>query len=155
MSILDAFNTSKIAWGLGTIAMQFGARYVVADLTEMQNRVLASAVAKRIVLCGMIFVATRDIMLSIILTVAIQIVLRWFFNERSSLCIIPKDKRAPNTNPSTRHVTREQYDAALQIVQTFRDQSFSGDGGEKVAEMDPSAARHSSARIYFQPIWAR
>ena len=119
----DAVNNSKIAWGLGTIAMQLGARYVVGDLTEMQNKVLGSMVAKRVVMCGMIFVATRDIMISVAMTLAIHVVLGFLFNERSGYCVIPPSVRnAIRQLDADKEVTKEQYEFALAVVQKYRSQ---------------------------------
>lgn len=119
MSFIDAFNNSKIAWGIGTIVMQLGARFVVGDLTDMQNKVLASALFKRVVLCFMIFISTRDIICSIVLTMAIHAVLYWLFNEKSNLCIVPKNMRQDDKAL----VTPAQYAAAVEVVQRYQLQS--------------------------------
>ncbi|PNH01399.1 putative helicase [Tetrabaena socialis] len=141
MSVLDLINTSKVAWGLGTVTMQLGARYVVGDLTEMQNKVLGTMVAKRIVLCGMIFIATRDIVIAIILTAAIHAVLTWLFNEKSGLCVVPMSAR-PSRLESTAvsMVTPEQYAGAVLTLQRYRDQNglptlVSGAAVEAVREL--------------------
>jgi hypothetical protein len=76
------------------ITMQFGARYVMGDLTEMQNKLLANAVIKQFVIFAMCFAATRDIITSVILTVAIQAALHWFLNENSTLCLVPAHLRS-------------------------------------------------------------
>ena len=110
-SYFDSINASKIAIGLSTIGMQLGARYVVGDLTMMQNKILASKVAKRIIMALMIFVATRDIMMSIILTIAIHAILAWLFNENSRMCIVPSSY-IPDPN-------KDEYNAALAIVKKY------------------------------------
>lgn len=116
-SFVNAFNGSKIAWGLSTIGMQLGARFVVGDLTEMQTRILASKAAKRIIMCGMIFVATRDILISVVLTVAIHAVLSWLVNENSGMCIVPSSMQS-----SRNDVSKEQFDAALAVVHRYQSQ---------------------------------
>jgi len=121
VGLLDAINNSKIAWGLSTVVMQLGARYVVGDLTEMQNKVLASKLVKRLVLCGMIFVVTHDIMLAIGLTAAIHFVLTFLFNEKSRLCILPFSLFFRGDSSSTA-ISREQYAQALLVVQGYHDQ---------------------------------
>jgi hypothetical protein len=121
--VLNVINTSRIAWGLSTLAMQFGARYVVTDLTDMQTRVLASAVGKRLVMCGMIFVATRDIMLSVVMTMGIHAVLAIFFNEKSAYCIVPATMQGVQIEAGTeKEITKAQYDEALLTVQRYQEQ---------------------------------
>ena len=95
MDWLTAANNSKVLWGISTIAMQLGGRHVVGGLTEMQNKFMGMEVVKRFVLCAMIFVATRDIVVSICMTVAIYAALSWLLNENSCLCIVPENMRPP------------------------------------------------------------
>ena len=124
---INAFNGSKIAWGLSTVGMQLGARFVVGDLTEMQNKILASKLAKRVIMCGMIFVATRDIMISVVLTVAIHAVLSWLINENSAMCVIPS-----NLVPAANQIAKEHYDAALKIVQQYNAEHNITSGRQRV-----------------------
>ena len=130
MSVIDVFNGSKIAWGLSTIGMQLGARFVVGDLTAMQNRMLASKLAKRLIMCGMIFVATRDIMVSVVLTVAIHALLAFLINENSGLCIVPGAGQlandianGSNDGKASKVVTKEEYEAALALTQAYLSQN--------------------------------
>ena len=111
-SYLEAFNGSKIAWGLSTIGMQLGARFVVGDLTAMQTKILGSKVAKRIIMFLMIFVATRDVMISVVLTVAIHAVLTWLVNEHSGMCLV-------SPGFVSGHHDQTEYEAALAIVQRY------------------------------------
>jgi hypothetical protein len=122
MSYVDAFNSSKIAWGLSTVGMQMGARFVVGDLTAMQNRMLASKLAKRLIMCGMIFVATRDIMISVVLTIAIHGLLTFLINEDSGMCIVP----GAIPTPDSKIVTKEAYEAALAVTRAYEAQGNVG-----------------------------
>jgi hypothetical protein len=110
--LVNSFNTSKIAWGLSTIAMQYGARFVIGDLTESQTAILQSKVAKRIVTFCMVFVATRDVMISVIMTVVLHSILSVFFNETSKFSLI-------SANNKNNRVTQEQYNQALRIADTY------------------------------------
>lgn len=147
--IFESFNNSRIAWGLGTVLMQLGARYVIGDLTEMQNRILGTLVAKRVVLCFMIFVATRDIMIAVALTAAIHAILTWLFNEKSGLCIVPRVLHpvtvpaAPATSQA-KDVSKDQYEAALITVQRYRD-------AHGLVRLDGSRRRYRPNLLRFGP----
>lgn len=106
MDFLSILNGSKILWGVSTVVMQLGARHVIGDLTDMQNRFLAQKAIKQLVLFAMIFVATRDVMLSAILTAAIYVLLGWVLNENSSLCIVPSSMRPPPPNHNAEHAAQ-------------------------------------------------
>ena len=92
---LTAINSSRVLLALSTITMQFGARHVIGDLTEMQNKFLANKVVKHLIIFAMIFVVTRDVIMAVILTVAIYAVLGWLLNENSCFCVVP-DSLRPN-----------------------------------------------------------
>jgi hypothetical protein len=93
MDILNVLNSSKLLWGLSTITMQLGARHVVGDLTDMQNKFLQKKAVKYVVLFAMIFVGSRDVMISVAMTIAIYATIDWLLNENSCLCIVPAAMR--------------------------------------------------------------
>ena len=132
--ILNTLNTSKICVGFSMVLMQLGSRHVMGSLTEMQDIALASKFAQRIVLFCMLFVGTRDVLMSVVMTVAIHAMQTWFLNERSRACIVPKSARpaaAPPKNkalpasPAPREpredetIAEEEYIAARDVVRRF------------------------------------
>lgn len=81
MDILTSINTSKVLAGITMIAMNFGSRYVIGDLTTFQDEMLKSELAKRFVLWCICFVATRDVLIATMLTFAFYITLHGLLNE--------------------------------------------------------------------------
>lgn len=89
MSFLQLLNTDKILYTFAMLSTNMGSRYVIQDVTKFQERVLASEVGKKFVLFCMVFVATRDVVLSIIITFAVICIMKVLLNEHSRFCIIP------------------------------------------------------------------
>jgi len=89
MNGLYALAESKIFLGLTMIVMNYGSKYVVNDITKYHDYIMQSTVSKKIVLFCMCFVATRDIMTSLILTFAITLVIDVLVNEKSKFSILP------------------------------------------------------------------
>jgi hypothetical protein len=89
LGFLQLLNTDKVFYAITMLSMNLGSRYVIQDISKLQEKVLASTVCKRFVLFCMLFVATRDIMTAVILTFGVVCLLQYFLNENSTLCILP------------------------------------------------------------------
>ena len=142
MDLVNLLNNSKLAWGISTIMMQFGARYVVGDLTEMQTRILGSKVVKRLIMCGMIFVATHDILIAVTLTIAIHGLLAWLFNEHSGLCVVPESVRVDIMSKKPEEA-KLLYESAKKIVDEY-------EKSQEVSQKreSPSPRLYESPQIY-------
>ena len=82
-------SSSKLVWGLAAIVASLGSRFVIGDLTPVQQGVMSSKVVRRVVVFAMVFLPTRDVLLSACLTVIILTLLDGLLNERSRFCIMP------------------------------------------------------------------
>jgi hypothetical protein len=98
MEVIQYLNSDKLFYAFTMLTMNFGSKYVLQDVTELQQKALASNVAKKIILFSMIFIATRDIIKSICITFVITVFMQYFLNEKSSLCIIPNLVEKPLIN---------------------------------------------------------
>lgn len=75
MDLCAAVNGSKLAWGLSALCVNLGARYLMQDVTLAQQSVLANAAFKRVVVFCIVFLATRDLLLSTALAMVVIYVL--------------------------------------------------------------------------------
>lgn len=89
LDVIQYLNGDKLFYMFAMLSTNVGSRYVIQDLSKMQERALASPVAKRIVLFCMVFVATRDVVMSAIVTFVLVFLVQYLFNENSAFCIIP------------------------------------------------------------------
>lgn len=87
ISLFDVDN-SKVLWGCASIVTSLGSRFLVGELTPMQQAVMRHPLAKRLVLVCMFFAATRDLLLSISLAFVASVLLEYLFNEQSDLCLL-------------------------------------------------------------------
>lgn len=86
---MHVVNSSPVSWGIASLISALGSRFVVSSLTPAQEHFLAHPFTRRIVICCMIFVVTRDIIQSIMMTFGVILVLDVFTNETSRFCMIP------------------------------------------------------------------
>jgi len=92
-------NDNKYFYGLMMIMLNIGSRYLVMDMSSpFHTAVLSSKIFRRIIIFTIIFVATRDLKISFILTACFVILALNLFNDKSKYCILPKSFRNLDTN---------------------------------------------------------
>ena len=89
---MDFLNTNKVFIGCAMLIMNLGSKYIAADLGESVERILKNDLFKKIILFCMVFVATRDVMTSLILTFAFTVVVNGLLNEKSRFNLLWKEK---------------------------------------------------------------
>jgi len=137
MDVCATINGSKLLWGLAAISVNLGSRYIIQDMTKLQERVFSHPLFKRFVVFSIIFMATRDVLLSFAIAAFACIVLEHALNERSAGCIVPGVCRSPggpvvgangtivpgDRQPPTGHikdvVTKQMYARAVSLGQKF------------------------------------
>jgi hypothetical protein len=87
---LHKINQNNIILGLAMILMNIGGRYIEVELSNNHKKFFSSKLAQYLFLFIIVFSATRDIALSLIVTILFIIVVLNLFHEESKLCILPK-----------------------------------------------------------------
>jgi hypothetical protein len=78
---MDQIASSKMFAGVAMLLMNLGSRYVVSDITAVEERIFKSDLIKPIIVFCMIFIPTRDVMVSIMLTFAYFFVMNNFLQK--------------------------------------------------------------------------
>jgi hypothetical protein len=128
MEVVSLLNQNKIVWGITMILLNFGSRFVIADLGKSHEIILSSQIVKKIVIFSMFFIATRDIITSFLLTLGYIIIIDGMLHEKRKYCILPKSillKAHNNTN-----VSETEYIKAKETIDKYNKQS------ENVKHMD-------------------
>lgn len=116
-ALLLSLNNSKYIAGIMMILMNLGSRYISHDISEFQETILSSSILRRIFIFTVFFISTRDIIVSVILTILFTVLVSGLFNENSKYCILPI-----KTKPKEVKITKEEYDLAQSIVQKYNKQ---------------------------------
>ena len=109
-------NNSKVFAGILMILMNLGSKYIALELSETQEEFLSNIVIRRIVIFVVAFIATRDIIISLVLTGVFILLVSGLFNDNSNLCIIKKH------NPQTKIVTKDDVVKAKKIINKYEKQ---------------------------------
>lgn len=93
-SSLTSLNNSKFFSGLVMIMLNIGSKYITIELSKTQEEYLRNNVARQLLIFSICWMGTRDIYLALSLTAVFTILTQFLFNEKSSLCILPKSVKA-------------------------------------------------------------
>ena len=114
--ILDTIailNNNKIVWGVTMLLLNMGSKYVMADLGKIHENVLTNEIAKKFIIFSMFFVATRDIMSSLLLSIFYIIVIDGIFHEKRNFSVVKAMVQTP--------ITEAEYNKAKEIVTMYEE----------------------------------
>lgn len=104
-------NQSKYFAGIMMLILNLGSKYITMELSESQDELLRNKIIRRFLVFTVVFVATRDIFVSLILTGIFIILVSGLFNENSTYSLV--------TKPVISNVSDEEYRQALKIVKSY------------------------------------
>ena len=87
---LNSLNNSKFFAGLVMLMMNVGSRYYTVTLSKTQKDFIRYNLAREFIIFAMSWIATRDIITSIMITASFVILADYLFNEQSKMCVIPE-----------------------------------------------------------------
>lgn len=89
-SYLQGLNKSKYLAGVLMIVSNLFAKYVSIKFTKTQEAYIKNLLGRQLIIFTIIFIATHDIIVSLVLTIVFIISVDYLLNEESKFCIIPK-----------------------------------------------------------------
>lgn len=123
--IRQAINNSPYLAGITMILLNIGSKYVEYGFSKTQEEALRNGLARELVLFSMLFMATKDILQSILMTAAFVILTDHIFNHNSQFCIIPShlrrialevDRNGDNI------ISDEEEEKAIEVLRKAKDQ---------------------------------
>ena len=89
-TVVNYFNNNRYLAGIAMILFNVGSRYLVVDMNKNTENLLKTKLMRRITLFSILFIATRDLVTSFVLTTAFLVMTMNLFNEESQYCILPQ-----------------------------------------------------------------
>ncbi len=123
-SLLGLVNNSKLSWGLASIMINLGSRFLIGSMTPLQQTVFSHPVFKRVVLFCIVFMATRDVLLSCALATALILLLECLLHEESPYCVVPGCNVSAAINVATTGPMR--MISAAPVISARHDAAFGG-----------------------------
>ena len=123
---IDILSNDKILIGISIIFLNIASKYIDLKLTKNQEALIKN-LGKEILVFFIAFIGTRDILVSLILTLIYWIVVTLLLNEDSSLCILPDhlkklDKVIDLNNDG--YISEDELNHALKILEKSKKQNI-------------------------------
>ena len=96
--LFNTLNSSNFFIGIMMIILNIGSKYIEIDLGKNHKQLLNNKIMRRILIFTIVFIATKDILISLIVTAVFVILVLNLFNQDSPLCILPKSYTDLDTN---------------------------------------------------------
>jgi len=106
-----SLSSNKYILGLMILLINLGARYIGNELNEFSHKVLNHKFARRFLIFLVIWMGSRDLVVSAVITTCFILLSNTLLNEQSNYCILPIDNPSP--------VSKEEYEIAKQMVQKY------------------------------------
>ena len=115
---MDAFianiTNNKLFLGSIMLLTNIGGRFLMMEFPTNLDKIFTQyAILRYLVLFSIFFMATRDIKMSILLTLGYFIIIKFLINEKSSFCIIKEQ------NKEEKKVKKEEFEKAKLIIDRY------------------------------------
>ncbi len=124
-NILQSLNNSTFLAGLSMLILNIGSKYIEIGLSKTQEEAIRNGIAREILIFTIVFVGTKDIILSIFMTAAFIILADFLFNSRSKYCICPSYLRRIEMEidlNGDNKISEEEEEKAIDILKRAKDQ---------------------------------
>ena len=99
--------------------MNIGSKYAIIELSRTQEAYLKYSLGRQLLVFSILWVGTRDIFISLILTVIFILFVDYLFNENSRYCIIPEEYKELREELGEK-VTQQEVNQAIYTLKKAR-----------------------------------
>lgn len=90
---LTKVNGSKLLIGISLLLINVGSKYVEMNFSKTQEEALRNGLGRELLIFAMLFMGTRDIIISIVMTASFVVLSDYLFNENCKYCILPQSMK--------------------------------------------------------------
>jgi hypothetical protein len=119
LSLLYSLNDSKFFAGIVMLIMNIGSKYIVVELSRTQESFLKYTLGRLLLIFSILWIGTRDIVISLLLTAVFVLLVDYLFNENSRYCIIP-EKYKELREELGEEVTQQEVNQAIYTLKKAR-----------------------------------
>jgi hypothetical protein len=95
---VNSLNNSKFFAGLIMIILNIGSRYIELKFSKTQESYLRMVLGRQLLIFAIAWMGTRDIYLSLIVTLIFTLLADFAFNENSNFCLLPETFKTINSS---------------------------------------------------------
>ena len=122
-AILNILNTSPFIGGIAMFIMNIGGKYIVHEIPETTDYLFTKYKFFRyLVIFSIAFISTRNIKISILLTLLFILVFKFLIETNSKFCVINKNKipkQELNQMPQVIDSNMIEYHRAIEVIKKY------------------------------------
>jgi hypothetical protein len=119
-NLLKILNDNKFFAGVIMLIMNIGSKYLTVELSKTQENYIKYSLGRQIIIFSILWVGTRDIAISLILTILFVVSADYLFNENSKYCIIPEQYKELRNEVGKEIVTQKEVNDAIDTLKRAR-----------------------------------
>ena len=86
----NSINENKFFAGFIIIMLNISTRYASFDFSETQEEYIKCIFGKHLLIFSILWMGTRDIFISLCITIIFTLIIDYFINDQSKFCLIPE-----------------------------------------------------------------
>ena len=98
IDFINYLNTSPFFYAIVMLLLNLGSKYVDIELPDEHKEFLSNNITRRVVIFTIVFMATRDIITSLIVTCLFIILIFNLLNKKSKYCVLPSSFKKLDEN---------------------------------------------------------
>jgi len=118
--IINVLNDNKYFAGIIMLTMNIGSKYVMIELSKTQENYVKYSLGRQLVIFSILWIGTRDIFISLVLTAIFILLVDYIFNENSKYCIIPDKYKQIQDIVGGEVVTQKEVNDAINVLKQAR-----------------------------------
>ena len=112
-------NNSKFFAGIIMLIMNIGSKYISIELSKSQEDYIKYTIGRQILIFAILWMGTRDIVISLALTCIFILFADYLFNDSSYFCILPNKNTITSKNEK-KQITKKEINDAINILKEAR-----------------------------------
>tara|TARA_A100001015_G_scaffold136970_1_gene151918 strand:+ start:1427 stop:1846 length:420 start_codon:yes stop_codon:yes gene_type:complete len=123
---LKQLNDSKVFAGLALIVVNVASKHIDIEFTPAQKEIFKHTISKQLLIFAIAWVGSRDILVSLLITIGYLVVFELLLNSKSRFNILPeKLKRLENVIDLNNDgkIQAEELDKALELIKRYKEEN--------------------------------
>ena len=118
---VNSLNNSKFFAGLIMIILNIGSRYITLKFSKTQESYLRMVLGRQILIFAVAWMGTRDIYLSLVVTLIFILLSGFALNENSNFCLLPETfKTISSSLNKDSLISEEDIDKTIQTLEQLK-----------------------------------
>ena len=113
---LKALNNNTYFAGILILLLNIGSKFVTIELSPNQEAFIRNNIGRQILIFSMVWVGTKDLYVSFVLTGIFLILTNFLLNENSNFCIIPEHMIQQIDTNNDGVISDEELQMAMKVL---------------------------------------